>query len=264
MKTTSSILFRISGLICLCLLLSSFKAKSQIRITKVDPFTEQVTIHNFNSTGMTNIATYWFCTKRNYAPLNTATIISGSLALNAGADVVIVVNTAVQLDNVSSDLSIYLNSAFSNPANMVDFMKYGNSFPGTAGREDEAVAQGLWAAGTFILGDPAPWSYIGDGNQNGVNFWTSSTLSLENEQLRASLLIFPIPVSSTLTIKKLATVDLKALSIYDSRGLKIYSEALDGLNSDKNISLENFAKGIYFIRISDSKGGLISKKILKI
>lgn len=264
MKTIGSIIYNLSGcFLCLLLLLWTNKIDSQIRITKVDPFTDQVTLHNFNSSGMTNIATYWFCTRRVYAPLNTATVISGSMALNAGADVVIVVNTSGGLNNVSSDLSIYLNNAFGNSANMVDFMQYGDAFPGSTGRENEAVAQALWVAGTFILGDPAPWSYIGNGADNGVDFWTSSTLDVREEQLKASLAIYPIPVSNTLTLKKLLNINLKELSIYDSQGRVLLREDLSNLFIEKNVSLANLANGIYLLNIKDDKGAMITKKIIK-
>ena len=244
------------------LLLITTNIYSQIRLTSVDPFTDQVTIHNFGAT-MVPIGGYWFCTKRTYGALATATNISGSLDLAAGADVTLVVNTGSGLDNVSSDLSIYTTNVFGVATNMVDFMQYGAAFPNLSGRENEAVSQGYWVAGTFILGDPAPWSYTGDGTQNGVNFWGSTPLGINDEILNASLSVYPNPSNNVLNIKKLQNIDLNEAVIYDVTGRLLSAIDLSQTISEKTIDLNKISKGIYFIRISDDQGVVLAKRFIK-
>lgn len=250
----------------LAILISCSNLYSQIRITKVDPSNDEVTIHNFGTT-MVPLSGYWFCTKRSYVAFAGITPVNGSLNLDAGADVTLVVNTASGLSTVSSDLSIYHTPSFGVATNMVDFMQYGDSFPDSvgekAGRESEAVSQGLWTAGTFILGDPSPWSYIGDGSQNGVNFWTSSTLSVRDEFLNSALSLYPNPVNIELKIKKIENVNLFDATIFDITGRQIRTIDLTQNVSEKTISLNRMSSGVYFIKISDDQGGIVAKKFIK-
>lgn len=246
----------------LVILINCSNLYSQIRIINVDPFTDQVTIHNHNPTGV-DLSGYYFCTKRTYAPLNTATIVSGSLNLAGRSDVTLVVNTASGLDNSASDLSIYHTPVFGESTNMVDFVQYGNSFSGLSGREDEAVSQSFWAAGTFILGDPAPWSYNGDHTQYGVEFWSSSTLNVNDEFLNSALSVYPNPVNIELKIKKVQNVNLNEAEIFDITGRHIRTIDLTQNVSEKTISLNSIFKGIYFIRITDFEGGIVAKKFIK-
>ena len=264
MKTTAlSIKKSIFTSLLLAIFICGTSLYSQIRIFKVDPSNDQVTLHNFGGS-MVNISSYYFCTQRTYAALNTATIINGSLNLGAGADVTLIVNTASGLSTVSSDLSIYHTRSFGVATNMVDFMQYGDSFSGLNGRENEAVSQGLWSTGTFILGDPAPWSYTGnDGSQNGVNFWTSSTLSVRDELLNSALLVYPNPVNVDLKIKKKENVNLFDATIFDLTGRPIRTIDLTQTISEKIISLNRMSSGIYFIKISDDQGGIVAKKFIK-
>jgi len=265
MKTIVSSIKNWGLLVVLCLLFNLFYTNAQIRITKVDPFTDQVTIHNFG-TSTVPIDGYFFCTKRSYGALATITPISGSLNLAGGADVVLVVNTFAGLDNTASDLSIYTTNAnFFIAADMVDFMQYGNAFPNLSGRENEAVSRGFWTAGTFILGDPAPWSYTGNGTtENGVNFWvSSSTLSVNDEFLNGALSMYPNPAGSTLNIKKLRNINLNEAIIYDVTGRLVSAIDLSQTISEKAIQLNKISKGIYFIRITDDQGGIVARRFIK-
>jgi len=140
----------------------------QIRLLEVDPTDDRITIKNFGASTV-NISSYWLCALHSrYNTLNTTTIISGNLILAAGCTVT--VTWAGKLEDVASDLGIYLNSSFTSQTSMVDFIQWGASFSGTSGREDVAVAKDIWTVGEFISGN-APFNYIGDGIQNGLNNW---------------------------------------------------------------------------------------------
>ena len=118
-------------------------ANSQIRFTKVDPVTNVITIHNFGSSTV-NIANYQICRKLQYKFLNTLTLVSGSLNLQAGGDVVL---SNADLSVSSSDLGLYLNSNFTSTTSMLDFLQWGSS---GNGRENVANSKGIWTTGDFI------------------------------------------------------------------------------------------------------------------
>ncbi|MDH5412996.1 MAG: T9SS type A sorting domain-containing protein [Flavobacteriaceae bacterium] len=235
---------------------------SQVRIIKVDPFTDEVTIHNYNPTSV-DISGYWFCTKRTYAPLNTATIIDGSLNLDGGANIILIVNTSSGLDNVASDLSIYHTPSFGLATNMVDFMQYGNSFSGINGRENEAVSQGFWAASTFISGDPAPWSFNGDNTQYGVEYWSSTALGINDEFLNEVLSIYPNPVKDYLKIDKMVDVNLFQASIFDYRGRLVKLIDLSNNSNNYQISIKNLYHGLFILKLIDNDGRILTRKFIK-
>ena len=265
MKTSTSSIKKFGYITLLCALFNIYYASSQIRITQVDPFTDEVTIHNFGTT-MEPLSGYWFCTKISYGSFASATVVSGSLDLAAGADITLVVNTTAGLDNVASDLSIYFTNAggFGLATNMVDFMQYGDDFPAGLGREGEAVSQGLWTAGTFILGDPAPWAYTGsNGTQNGVNFWTSATLSINDEQFASEVSLYPNPVKEILNVRKLEQVNLKNAAIFDMTGRLIGLTDLNNNLSEKIIDLKNIQSGLYMLKLTDIQGRILTKRIVK-
>ncbi len=265
MQTKTSLFKKLGLLCCAFLLLNSFVLNAQIRLVNVDPFDDEVTIKNFGASTV-DISGYWFCVKRTYASFATATIIDGSLNLTPNSEVTLAVNASAGLDNVASDVSIYLSSGFGTASNMVDFMQYGDSFPdatgSNAGREGAAVSQGLWVAGTFILGDPAPWDYTGNGTQNGVDFWSSETLSSNDEFLNRALAIYPNPVNETLNIKNLQEIRLKDITFYDMTGRQIVSKSLI-TNFSGDISLKSLNSGIYTLRLSDLDGRTLVRKLIK-
>ncbi|MCH8329907.1 MAG: hypothetical protein IH946_00760 [Bacteroidetes bacterium] len=142
----------------------SFMLNAQVRLTVVDPVLDEITIHNYGSS-TENINSWWLCARFSYVQLSGITVQSGSLSLAAGADVTV---SGFSLNNTSSDLGLYNSSSFTSTTAMQDFVQWGG---GGIGRESVAVAKGIWVAGTFISGT-GPYYYIGDGTENGVQFWS--------------------------------------------------------------------------------------------
>lgn len=265
MKTNASSFKKFGYFTLVCILFNIYNVSSQIRMTQVDPLTDQVTIHNFGNT-MEPLNGYWFCTRISYGSFASATLVSGSLNLEPDSNVTLIVNTTAGLNNVSSDLSIYSTNVggFGTATNMVDFMQYGDDFPTGSGREDEAVSQGLWAAGTFILGDPAPWAYTGsDGTQNGVNFWTSATLNINDEQFASEVSLYPNPVIENLNIRELKQVNLINASVFDISGRLVNLTDFNYKLLEKFIDLRNIQSGLYVLKITDIQGRVLTKKIIK-
>ena len=138
---------------------------AQIRILSVNPGTDEIAIKNFGSS-MVDISAYRLCARFVYTSNMTddVTTVSGSPMLQGGDTLVV----TWPINDVSSDVGIYLASGtFGDSAAMVDFMQYGDS---GIGREGVADSKGIWSAGDFLSG-PAPYTYAGDGTDNGASFW---------------------------------------------------------------------------------------------
>lgn len=246
------------GYITLSLFLfNTIISNGQIRLTKFDTATDQVTIKNFGSSNV-DISNYWFCARFAYSQLSSLTS-SGSLDLAPDSEVVI---SGFSFNNTSSDVGLYspinTNADFGDANFMLDFMQYGAS---GIGREGVANTAGIWTTGNFLVGT-GPFFYNGNGTQNGVTFW-DTTLSLNDEILNAALSIYPNPTNTVLNIKKLQHIDLNEAVIYDVTGRLLSAIDLTQTISEKTIALDKISKGIYFIRITDSQGGIIAKQFIK-
>jgi len=142
-------------------------AQSNVRLIKVDPVNDVVTIKNFGDE-TEDISKYRFCARFTYTDLDLVTVDAGSLNLVAGAEVTL---SGWPLTESGSDLGLYVTSpTFSDPSDMVDFTQWGSS---PNGRESVAVTKGIWDVGDFLDGN-APYTYIGDGTQNKLAFWQTT------------------------------------------------------------------------------------------
>jgi len=165
----------------LLVLFASLAAQSQIRLTMVDPISKQISISNYGAVE-TSIATYRFCSLFEYVSLNQApvTIIEGDLSLAQNETVTVQWASGFGFNNSSSDLGLYLpTGSFSSPAAMVSFFEYG---AGQQGRENVAVSAGYWSTNTFLTGT-GPWYYIGNGTQQGAQFWSAENPNGEVSQV---------------------------------------------------------------------------------
>ncbi|MEZ4796202.1 MAG: T9SS type A sorting domain-containing protein [Flavobacteriaceae bacterium] len=221
----------------------SLNVKAQVRIVEVDPATDNVKIHNYGGATV-DISNYWFCSQIVYGRLGLMTVVSGSLNLASGADVV--VTSSVDLA-AAADLGLYNSPSFGSTTAMTDFTQWGGSFSFPAGRENVAVAKGIWTAGTFIS-VAAPYQYTGNGGQNGFQFW-QTLLGLEDFKIGNNFNLYPNPTSSILSVTFKNEVPNGTLEVYDVLGKKAMSQKLksDVLTSINISSLDN---GVYFIKVS--------------
>jgi hypothetical protein len=151
--------------------LLSLGSNAQIRFTMVDPANAQITIQNFGMMSV-DIQQYRLCALFEYASLSSTevSVTDGSFQLDGGASVTFNWAASAGFNPVASDLGLYLPmGGFSDPANMVDFMQYGDF---GQGREGVAEQAGLWISGTFLPGS-GPWMYIGAGSENTIAFWSA-------------------------------------------------------------------------------------------
>ncbi len=144
-----------------------FKTSAQVRLTKVDALNNRVVIKNFGGSAV-NISGYWFCHGFTYHQVSDGTIVSGSTNLAAGAQVELTLSQV--LTNAGSDLSFYHSPSFGAASAMVDFIQWGS---GGNGRENVAVAKGIWTAGQFVNATGTAIYYGGTGSENGLSNWST-------------------------------------------------------------------------------------------
>ncbi|MEY8848806.1 T9SS type A sorting domain-containing protein [Psychroserpens sp. XS_ASV72] len=215
---------------------------AQIRMVNVDPSTNVVQIHNYGGTTV-DVSSYWFCHLFTYSQLSGGTVQSGSLNLAPGADVV--VQASSNFNASASDLGLYSTNSFGSTAAMQDFLQWGS---GGLGRENVAVAKGIWTAGTFISVTP-PYEYTGDGAQNGFQFWATS-LGLDDFDDLFKFSISPNPAATEMKLivpgnfQNIATV-----RVFDLLGKLIVERELNG-NESTNFDVSNWTSGLYLVRIS--------------
>ena len=148
-----------------------FSVTSQIRLTMVDPSSQQVEIRNYGSSA-TDISTYRFCSLFEYATLNQPMVqlVSGDFNLDPGESALVQWNANTGFNGTASDVGLYLpTGGFSTPSAMSSFFEYG---AGQQGRENVAVSAGLWLTNTFLSGS-GPWYYTGNGTEAGPAFWSN-------------------------------------------------------------------------------------------
>ena len=104
--------------------------------------------------------------RKVYPSVAGSTATTGNLILAPNEEI----EFTVSINDTSSDVGLYINnSGFANSDNLQEFMQFGEDVD-TSGREDVAVAAGIWTVDEFVA-NPGPFSYTGDGAQNGASFW---------------------------------------------------------------------------------------------
>ncbi len=164
------------------------------RLVSVDVDLQQIEIHNYGTCSI-DLSNYLLSTQLAVVQLSTTNLISGSLNLGPGAD--LVVQWPGWIPSASgADMCLYKHSAvYTDPDDLLDFTQWGS---GGNGRESVADAKGIWTAGDFV-GQISPFTYIGDGTQNGVNFWegTQPPCSMSNITAGAQSVCDPFTILYT-------------------------------------------------------------------
>lgn len=128
------------------LLMAGMNAYSQLKLTYVNPVTDEIRIKNFGATSV-DISNYRFCALFEYANLiePSVTILNGDFNLATGEEVAVSWSASTGFNTSASDLGLYLpTGSFATASNMVDFMQHGVA---GQGRENVANTAGLWVAG---------------------------------------------------------------------------------------------------------------------
>lgn len=153
-------LLKTTALLALALLCFS-SLSAQVRIAKLDPATNSVTLKNYGSTNVP-ISGYWFCNFPAYGQVSSMTSVT---SLDPGEEVNIA--SSINFAVADGEFGLYNTNSFGSSTALEDYMQWGS-----AGhqRESVAVAKGIWNAGTFI-NLAAPFAYSGTGTENGADQW---------------------------------------------------------------------------------------------
>ncbi len=113
---------------------------------------------------------WWLCARQDYAQLPNVTLADGAvLVVHVGAngtntDTDAYLPFMLTLQPIS-DLNLFQDANFNNPASMVHFVQWGGVPP--TSRQSEAVIQGLWISGDFVptVAEGHSIEYDGEGNR---------------------------------------------------------------------------------------------------
>ena len=105
-----------------------------------------------------------------------------------------------------------------------------------------------------MSGDKSEMNNFGTGTSDYwiLNLQASQTASVNDNSL-SQVDIYPNPTSESINIKG---IQVKKIAVFNVKGQKIFS------SKQETISLKNIAKGMYFLKITDSENRIIHKKVL--
>ncbi len=143
-----------------------------------DSSTDWVELKNTGSQTI-DISGWYFCSRFNYRAVEQQTILVGDDFM-LEPDEIIVVTAGLDLDaDQGSDLNLYINNGFGNPANMVDFLQWVTNK--RVGRSNEAIQRNFWVGDVppgfvdFIDGAAPGQSTAFCGVNGGGNLLTLSS-----------------------------------------------------------------------------------------
>jgi hypothetical protein len=135
-----------------------------VRMTSVNPTTNQVVIKNFDTSSV-DVSGYYLRALGAHTILSSLTLVSGSLTITAGSTVTI---GDFSMNDTASDLGLYANGdSFINTANMVDFVQWGTPNNGV---ESVAVDKGIWTDEDYVIG-LHPYTFSGIASDYGASYW---------------------------------------------------------------------------------------------
>ncbi|WP_178991030.1 T9SS type A sorting domain-containing protein [Winogradskyella schleiferi] len=238
----------------LLLLIATFcfsNLTAQVRILRLDPATNSVTLKNFGSSNVP-ISGYWFCNFPMYAQVSDMT---STASLDPGEEVNI--GSTINFAVADGEFGLYTTNSegFGSSNAMIDYLQWGS-----AGhqRESTAVGAGVWDAGSFVNVSP-PFEYNGDGTQNGAAFWV--TLGVDDFETISQIELFPNPTSTTLNIIINRSAINGTIGIYDILGKEVISQSINSSDA-LQLDVSNLISGMYLIKIA-TENSVETKRFIK-
>lgn len=102
----------------------------------------------------------------------------------------------------------------------------------------------------------------GSGNVTTCTFNLDVALGKNDFKLAQAITLFPNPTTGIVTLKNESDVELTSISIIDVSGRILNVINLNGMNNQKEISLQPYSNGNYFLKI-ESLNSSIVKQIIK-
>lgn len=100
------------------------------------------------------------------------------------------------------------------------------------------------------------------GNSAVCSFDVEVTLSIDSYELTdASILMYPNPANQNVTLKNNGNQQLKSAIIIDVKGSVIQEINLEDMGISKTISIQDYASGVYFVKIYSEFSNLVKRLI---
>jgi hypothetical protein len=245
--------YLITMLLGLFLMLSLQNVQAQnIRLLEVNPATDEITLKNFGSSAQ-NVGSWWVCSLFVYQQISNLNITNGNMMMMPNDEITF---TGFSLNDSSSDLGLYNSSSFGSSTAMQDFVQWG---AGGQGRENVAVAKGIWSAGDF-LSSAGPFAYQGDGTENGLGFWT--TLSLDEFLDASQIVLYPNPTQSIITLENLSQHDITGIEVFDTFGRRVNTFNNLDIVDKTQLDLSALTSGMYLFKVFDDANRFVTQKVI--
>ncbi len=138
---------------------------------------------------------------------------------------------------------VWPNCAGGSSVELYKVINGGHTWPGKAGANTNRD----------IIADQEIWRFFLKHNlTDGISATDETTNPFQ-------VTIFPNPTSDKLQIN--SDLDLDNFSVFDIAGRSLFSEKF---SIENTIDLSNLANGIYFVRLKDKKGVILTSRVLKI
>jgi len=144
-----------------------------------------------------------------------------------------------------------------------------------AGATDNCTAD----ADLVITQEPAAGTVVTDGSvtdvvitvtdeagnvtECGFALTVDATLGLNDASLDAALSLYPNPTNGTITLRNGGNTPLTNVVISDINGRIVNSTDLTSMTSERQLSLNNLAAGVYFAKISSENASVVKRIIRK-
>jgi hypothetical protein len=100
------------------------------------------------------------------------------------------------------------------------------------------------------------------GNSSVCSFNLDVTLGVTAYELtNSSILMYPNPATQNITLKNNSHVQLKSAIIMDVKGSVIQEINLDDMGVNKTISIQDYASGVYFVKINSESASIVKRLI---
>ena len=100
----------------------------------------------------------------------------------------------------------------------------------------------------------------GTGKKGGKS---GNTASLSQNKFKKGFKIYPNPFSNILNLSSLGGKNIQQVKIVNNLGQEVYSKSLQNSSPTAVISVNEFAKGMYFVFITDETGEVFTSKVVK-
>ena len=117
------------------------------------------------------------------------------------------------------------------------------------------IADASVVEGGQILNDTDTFLYI-----DQIQILDANPLSVPNAELGRSISLYPNPAQSTFKVTSRSNVEIESVSVYTLLGKQINNLSKISKNE---YDISSLASGMYLVKMTDSNGGIASKKLIK-